>query len=152
MGSRTVPRLAMYQPEIAANLGAAIRIAACFGVALDVIEPCGFPWRKRDIDRVALDYQTPLLRHADWESFARRLPGRLLLLTTKGAQSYWTTTFEPTDTLLLGQESAGVPEAIHEAADQRLTIPMAQGARSLNVAVSGAVVFGEAARQAAFDL
>jgi tRNA (cytidine/uridine-2'-O-)-methyltransferase len=140
--------LALYQPEIAANLGASIRNCACFGARLHVIEPCGFPWRDRDIRRVALDYEAEVIRHASWGSFLENLPGRLILMTTKGAEPYERIAYRSDDTLLLGQESAGVPAEIHEAADLRAVIPLAPGARSLNVATAGAVVLAEASRQA----
>lgn len=141
--------LALYQPEIAANLGAAIRVAACFGARLIVIEPCGFPWKTRDIERVALDYgelATPL-RYSSWEAFRAAETGRLLLLTTKADTAHSDFAWAAGDILLLGQESAGVPATIHAAADARLRIPLAPGARSLNMAVSGAVALAEARRQ-----
>ena len=141
--------LALYQPEIAANLGAAIRVAACFGAQLAVIEPCGFPWKTRDIERVSLDYGDLARPHRfpSWDSFRAARPGRLALLTTKASESYAHFAWAPGDILLMGQESAGVPGDIHEAVDARLTIPLAPGARSLNVAVAAAVALGEARRQ-----
>jgi tRNA (cytidine/uridine-2'-O-)-methyltransferase len=139
--------LALYQPEIAANLGAAIRTAACFGAPLHVIEPCGFPWRDRGIRRVALDYETELLRHTSYEAFRNGIGGRLILLSTKAETPYDRVSFEPGDILLLGQESAGVPEAVHDDVDLRVSIPLVPGARSLNVVVAGAVALAEAARQ-----
>ena len=142
-----MPRLVLYQPEIAANLGAAIRIAACFDTPLDVVEPCGFPWRAKDIDRVALDYSAQLARHADFSTFKAQTPGRIVLLTTKAAVPYTSVTYREDDLLLLGQESAGVPEDIHALADERVVIPMAPNARSLNLTVAGAVVLSEAIRQ-----
>ncbi|MEO1041972.1 MAG: TrmH family RNA methyltransferase [Pseudomonadota bacterium] len=142
-----MPRLVLYQPEIAANLGAAIRIAACFGTPLDVVEPCGFPWRAKDIERVALDYKAELSRHADFPTFRTQRPGRLVLLTTKAATPYTAVSYQEDDLLLIGQESAGVPDAIHAAADERVLIPMANNARSLNLTVAGAVVLSEALRQ-----
>ncbi|MEM1409499.1 MAG: TrmH family RNA methyltransferase [Pseudomonadota bacterium] len=140
-------QLALYQPEIAENLGSAIRIAACFNAPLHVIEPCGFPWRDKDIRRVALDYETELVRHVDWARFQESVRGRRLLLTTRGQTDYAHHTFLSTDIILLGQESAGVPESVHAEADSRLRIPLAPSARSLNVAVAGAIVLAEASRQ-----
>ncbi|GGY38999.1 tRNA (cytidine(34)-2'-O)-methyltransferase [Parvularcula lutaonensis] len=140
-------RLALYQPEIAANLGAAIRIASCFGVPLHVIEPCGFPWRHRDIGRVAMDYDASLKRHRDWECFEAEVPGRRVLLTTHADKPVDAVAFEDGDIILLGQESAGVPEHVHDRADERVRIPLAPSARSLNVSVAGAIALAEASRQ-----
>ncbi|MCQ8185252.1 tRNA (cytidine(34)-2'-O)-methyltransferase [Parvularcula maris] len=142
-----MPKLALYQPEIAANLGAIIRSAACFGAELHVIEPCGFPWREREIGKAALDYQTTLVRHVDWDAFRRDVPGRLVLMTTRGSASLYEETFTADDIVLMGQESAGVPPHIHEAADARIRIPLAPGARSLNVGVAAAVTLSELRRQ-----
>ena len=141
--------LCLYQPEIAPNVGAAIRIAACFGAELHIVEPCGFPWKAREIDRVALDYGALArpTRHATWEDFRTAQSGRLLLLTTKGAVPHSEMTYRDDDTLILGQESAGVPQAIHDAVDARVVIPLAEAARALNVSVAGAVVLAEARRQ-----
>ncbi|MEM9233663.1 MAG: TrmH family RNA methyltransferase [Pseudomonadota bacterium] len=141
--------LALYQPEIAANVGAAIRIAACFGARLHVIEPCGFPWKSRDIDRVALDYGAlaPPHRHADWRAFREDHVGRLVLLTTRGECSHSEHLWLAGDTLLIGQESAGVPEEVHSEVDMRVRIPLAPQARSLNMAIAGAVALAEARRQ-----
>lgn len=142
-------RLAMYQPEIAANVGAAIRTAACFGAELHVIEPCGFPWKAQTINRVALDYGdiAPPTRHLDWQRFREHVPGRIVLLTTKATTSVHDWVFADGDTVLLGMESAGAPDAIHKAVDERLVIPLAPTARSLNVAMSGALALAEARRQ-----
>ncbi|MEM6748209.1 MAG: TrmH family RNA methyltransferase [Pseudomonadota bacterium] len=142
-----MPRLVLYQPEIAANLGAAIRIAACLDTPLEVVEPCGFPWRAKDIDRVALDYRAELTRHADFEAFRAQTPGRLVLLTTKAAVPYTSLAYRADDLLLIGQESAGVPEHFHALADHRVVIPMAPSARSLNLTVAAAIVLSEALRQ-----
>lgn len=139
--------LALYQPEIATNLGASIRIAACFGVPLHVIEPCGFPYRDKDIGRVAMDYQTNVLRHRDWDAFGDGVPGRRVLFTTKSNQDYAQFAFAPGDVLLFGQESAGVSKEVHDSADARVTIPMAPAARSLNLSVSTAIGLAEACRQ-----
>lgn len=145
-------RLALFQPEIAANVGAAIRTAACFGASVHVIDPCGFPWKSREIDRVALDYGdiSPPQRHISWAQFREDQPGRLVLLTTRGATSIYDTAFAENDILLMGQESAGVPEDIHGAANARVFIPLAPPARSLNVTVAAAVALAEARRQVGF--
>lgn len=145
--------LALYQPEIAANLGAAIRIAACFGARLAVIEPCGFPWKTRNIDRVSLDYGrlAQPVRFPSWESFRSAEPGRLVLLTTKASESYAHFAWAPGDILLMGQESAGVPDEIHHAADARVVIPLAPDARSLNVAVAAGMTLSEARRQIGWE-
>ena len=146
-------RLALYQPDIPQNTGAALRLAACFNVPLDVIEPCGFPFDDNRLRRSAMDYGDAciLVRHASWEGFlaAHRAAGvqRIVLLSTASAVSYADFTFAPDDTLLLGRESHGVPEAVHAAADARIRIPIAAGMRSLNVVVAGAVVLAEALRQ-----
>ncbi|MBB5519460.1 tRNA (cytidine(34)-2'-O)-methyltransferase [Amphiplicatus metriothermophilus] len=149
-------RLALYQPDMAGNVGAAIRVAACFGAGLDIIEPCGFPLDARDIRRAAMDYAALAapVRHASWRAFCdspERRGGRLLLLTTRAARPIWEFAFQPDDVILLGRESAGAPEAVHAAADARLLIPLAPGARSLNVAVAGAVALAEARRQIGYN-
>ncbi|MEM9838306.1 MAG: TrmH family RNA methyltransferase [Pseudomonadota bacterium] len=142
-----MPSLALYQPEIAQNLGAATRIAACFDAEVHVIEPCGFPWRERDIRKVALDYQAVLTRHRDWDNFTGAIDGRVVLLTTRGETAHHAFDFDDSDILLLGMESAGVPAEIHDAADARIRIPLSPKARSLNVSVAGAIVLAEASRQ-----
>jgi tRNA (cytidine/uridine-2'-O-)-methyltransferase len=128
-----------------------MRLCACLGVAMDVIEPCGFLLSDRNFRRAGMDYLTglDLTRHASWEAFRGRLGGRLLLLTTKASTPYFGFSFAPTDTLLMGRESAGVPDEVHSCADIRLTIPMRPGMRSLNVAQAAAMVLGEALRQTA---
>lgn len=148
-------RLALYQPDIAQNTGTILRLAACFGVPVDVIGPTGFDMSDRSLKRAALDYLpfVDLTRHVSFEAFAaqrqssRGPSGRLVLLTTKATTPHCEFTFAPDDTLLLGRESAGAPEAVHELADARITIPMRPGLRSLNVAVAAAMVLGEALRQ-----
>lgn len=143
-------RLALFQPDNPQNAGALVRLAACFGVRLDVIEPCGFPWDDRRLKRVAMDYVglAPIVRHASWTAFQAARSGRLVLLTTTGTVRYDRFAFRPDDILMVGRESAGVPAAIHQAADARLVIPMAPGARSLNVATAAAIALAEARRQA----
>ncbi len=143
-------RLALFQPDIPQNLGAAMRLCACLGVGLDVIEPCGFPLGERAARRAAMDYaaQVEMRRHDSWaEYLAGRATGRLLLLTTRGAVRYTDVVYQVNDTLLVGRESAGAPEDVHAAADARLVVPMAPGMRSLNVVVAAAMVLGEALRQ-----
>lgn len=145
-------RLALYEPDIPQNAGALLRLGACLGVAVDLIEPCGFLLDDRRLKRAGLDYraQAVLARHASWERYrALRAAGtgRLLLLTTRGEVPYHRFAFRPDDTLLLGRETAGVPEAVHQAADARLVVPLKPGLRSLNVALAAAIVLGEALRQ-----
>jgi len=143
-------RLALYQPDIPQNLGAFIRLAACLGTPLDIIEPCGFPVDDKRIRRAAMDYVdlARIQRHASWEAFQHgRAPGRLVLLTTGGATVLPNVRFRTDDILLLGRESAGVPAPVHEAADLRVRVPLQKGARSLNVALAAAMVLSEALRQ-----
>lgn len=142
-------RLALYQPDIPGNVGAAIRLCAGLGVPLDIIEPCGFPWDERKIRTAAMDYidHVTLARHTSWAAFQGQKTGRVVLLTTKTDISYYDFSFQPGDTLLMGRESAGVPLDIHNAADAQITIKMAPGPRSLNVINAAAMVMGEALRQ-----
>jgi tRNA (cytidine/uridine-2'-O-)-methyltransferase len=145
-------RLALFQPDIPQNLGAAVRLAACLGVPLDVIEPCGFPVSDRAIRRAALDYGpiAEVKRHASWANFRTELAPkdqRLVLFTTKAAEPFQNFKFLPTDILLFGRESAGVPPEVHEAADARLAVPMAPAARSLNVVNAAAMALGVALAQ-----
>lgn len=145
-------RTALYQPDIPQNTGAMLRVAACFGAGLDIIGPCGFPLDSRDVRRAALDYggKVAAALHNSWSTFLaskERRSGRLILLTTRGATALYEFAFEPTDVLLLGRESAGVPDAVHAAADARVYVPLAPDARSLNVAVAAAVALSEARRQ-----
>lgn len=145
-------RLALYQPDMPPNVGTLLRLAACLDVAVDVIEPCGFPYDDRRVRRAALDYleHAEIIRHRSWDAFgAGRGPGRLVLLTTRGEVDYIDYRFEASDTLMVGRESAGVPEDVAAAADARIVIPMKPGMRSLNVAVAAAMVLGEALRQTA---
>ena len=144
-------RLALFEPDIPQNTGALLRLAACFGVAVDLIEPCGFLLDDRRLRRAALDYAAfcPITRHASWAAFlADREPrSRLLLMTTAGTVALHRFGFEAGDTILLGRESAGVPPAVHDAAAARIAIPLRPPARSLNVALAGAVALAEALRQ-----
>ena len=141
-------RLALYQPDIAPNTGTLIRLGACLGVAVDIVEPCGFLFSDARLRRAGMDYldRADVVRHPSWEAFrAARTGTRLVLLTTKAAQSYLDFAFHPDDVLILGRESEGVPQDVHQQADARLRIPLK--ARSLNVALAGAIVLAEALRQ-----
>lgn len=143
-------RIALYEPDIPQNAGAIFRLGACLGVAVDVIEPCGFVLDDRRLRRVSMDYgaQADIVRHASWAAYCdERDAGRAVLLTTSGDTPYTAFRFQPDDTLLLGRESAGVPDAVHASADARLIVPMANGARSLNVVTAAAMALGEALRQ-----
>lgn len=139
----------MFQPDIAGNVGTVLRTAACLGIGVDLIEPMGFPWSDRALARAGMDYagSADVVRHVDWEAFRVTVPGRLVLMTTTGATRLDALTFDAADTLLLGSEGSGVPPHVHAAADARVLIPMQPGMRSLNVAVAGAIVLGEALRQ-----
>lgn len=142
-------RLALHQPDIAGNVGTILRLAACFGVPVDVIEPCGFPFSDRKLRRAGMDYaaDAEVRRHADWAAFAASATGRIVLLTTQGGTRLPDARFERSDVLLLGSESAGAPAHVHEAAALRVRIPMKTGLRSLNVAVAAGIALGEALRQ-----
>lgn len=144
-------RVALYQPDIPHNTGAIIRLCACFGVPLDIIEPCGFLFDPKRLKPTALDY-LPLVsvtRHHSWSAFIQpqQEPRRVVLLSTKAAQPYQEFAFQSGDTLLLGRESAGVPDDVHAALPHRVVIPLAPQARSLNVAQAAAIVLAEALRQ-----
>lgn len=142
-------RIALYQPDIPQNAGTIIRLGACFGVPVDIIEPCGFVWSEPKLKRAGMDYLTlaNVTRHKNWDRYINDTSGRLVLLTTKAQLPYHEAEFFADDRLLFGRESVGVPDEIHASADIRLTIPMAPAARSLNVALSAAMVTAEALRQ-----
>jgi tRNA (cytidine/uridine-2'-O-)-methyltransferase len=142
-------RLALYEPDIPQNAGALLRLAACLGLAVDLIEPAGFVLTDRKLRRAGMDYldMAPLHRHDSWTAFERAARGRLVLLTTRGDRPYTDFRFAADDILLLGRESAGVPDAVHARADARLRVPMVPAARSLNVALAAAMVLSEALRQ-----
>lgn len=145
-------RLALFQPDIPQNVGACIRLSACFGVELHVIEPVGFDFGDRSLKRAALDYGPlgHMTRHGDWDSFQRdRGPGRLVLFTTKGATPLTDFVFQPDDVLLFGRETAGVPDEVHASADARVFIPIRPETRSLNLSVSAGIGVWEAVRQTA---
>ncbi len=144
--------LVLYQPDIPQNAGTILRLCACLDVDAHVIEPAGFDLSDRALKRAGMDYlqQVRLTRHVSWDAFRNwqtASGSRLVLATTKAALPYAGFAFRGDDLILLGRESAGVPDAVHEAADARLTIPMAAGLRSLNVATAAAMILGEALRQ-----
>jgi tRNA (cytidine/uridine-2'-O-)-methyltransferase len=153
MGTRGTDhlRLALFEPDIPQNTGTLLRLAACFAVEVDLIEPCGFLFDDRRLRRALLDYaaRVTICRHNSWHAFqANRDPAsRLILLTTGGTLPLHRFAFAANDTLLLGRESAGVPDYVHAAAAARVAIPLALGARSLNVALTGAIALYEALRQ-----
>jgi tRNA (cytidine/uridine-2'-O-)-methyltransferase len=143
-------RLALYEPDIPQNAGALLRLGACLGVGIDIIEPAGFLLDDRRLKRAGLDYipRASWTRHDSWERFVgAKGEGRLLLLTVRGDVPYHRFAFRDDDTLLLGRESAGAPDSVHRAVDFRLLVPMRAGSRSLNVALAAAIVLGEALRQ-----
>lgn len=145
-------RLAMFQPDIAQNMGTLMRLSACMGICIDIIEPCGFLWNDKKLQRAGMDYlhHVHYTRHTSWEAFQDFVHDngyRMVLLTTKAPTAYTDFTFSPTDILVLGQESCGVPESVHGAVDARLVIPMDGDMRSINIATAGAMVLGEGLRQ-----
>ncbi len=147
-------RLALFEPDIPQNTGAILRLAACLRVGVDIIEPLGFILSDRRLKRAGLDYldAVELTRHRSWQAFeaGRQRSGRkrrLVLLTTRARLAYTDFAFRADDVLLIGRESAGVPQEVHDAADARVRVPMASGLRSLNVALAAAMVLGEALRQ-----
>ncbi|MEM9717024.1 MAG: tRNA (cytidine(34)-2'-O)-methyltransferase [Pseudomonadota bacterium] len=143
-------RVVSYQPDIAQNLGSLIRLCACFETPLDVIEPCGFPLSIKALRRAAMDYAdvADLTKWPSWDNYQQTGPeGRAVLLTTKGAADLWSFDFAPTDKLILGRESAGVPQEVSDACNIRLRIPISAVTRSLNVTTAGAIVLAEAKRQ-----
>ena len=145
-------RLVLFEPDIPQNAGTLMRLAAGLGVPLDLIEPCGFVLDDRKLRRAGMDYidQLDLVRHSSWAAYRDSAqPGRLVLLTTRGAVPYTDFAFAPDDRIMVGRESAGVPDEVHESADARLVIPLKPPARSLNVALSAAMVLYEALRQTA---
>jgi tRNA (cytidine/uridine-2'-O-)-methyltransferase len=149
-----MPHLALYQPDIPQNTGTMLRLAACLGVPVAIIEPAGFDVSDRNFRRAGLDYldQVAIARHPSWRAFEAWRVGdgrRLVLATTKAATAYTDFAYRPEDVILLGRESAGVPEEVHAAADARLMIPMRPGLRSLNVAVAAAMLLGGVLRQTA---
>jgi len=145
-------RIALYQPDIPGNTGTILRLAACLGLGVDIIEPAGFDISDRNLKRAGMDYLSAvsLTRHVNWAQFDewRRSSGRrLVLATTKSPEPYTQFAYRPNDILLFGRESAGVPENVHDAVEGRILIPMVEGQRSINVAMSAAMIAGEAMRQ-----
>lgn len=148
-------RIALYQPDIPGNTGTILRLAACLGIGVDIIEPAGFDISDRNLKRAGMDYlaMASLTRHVNWEQFeAWRISTgrRLVLASTKAALPYTGIDYRADDILLFGRESAGVPDLVHEKSDERVIIPMVEGQRSINVAMSAAMIAGEALRQTAW--
>jgi tRNA (cytidine/uridine-2'-O-)-methyltransferase len=145
-------RLALFQPDIPQNLGAAVRLCACLGVPLEIVEPCGFPLSDKSLRRAAMDYgeAAEVVRRPGWSAFLaapERAEGRLVLFTTRAAAPFQRFAFQAGDTLLFGRESAGAPDEVHAAAQARLLIPISPQARSLNVVAAAAMALGEGLRQ-----
>ena len=148
-------RLALFQPDIPQNTGTLLRLGACLDIELDIIEPCGFIFSERTLKRAGMDYldMVRYRRHHSWEHFLQYRAehpeeyGRIVLLTTHASEPYYNFEFRPNDIILMGRESAGVPEEVHQTADARLLIPMNHNARSINVAVSAGMGVGEGVRQ-----
>lgn len=145
-------RIALFQPDIPGNTGTIIRTAACFSLGVDIVEPAGFDLSDRALKRSGMDYveQAAVTRHLNWEAFeasCKESGRRLVLATTKASTSYVSFRFQPGDTLLFGRESSGVPDFVHDTADARVIIPLAEGRRSLNLAVSVGIMAAEALRQ-----
>jgi len=145
-------RIALYQPDIPQNTGNIFRLGACLGVSVDIIEPTGFIFDDKKFKRSAMDYidHIDYKRHIDWEHFyewSQKNKFRLILMTTKTNQSFYKFQFHSSDILLFGRESAGAPDNIHKIVDYRLTIPMKEGVRSINLSSSVALVLGEGLRQ-----
>lgn len=142
--------LALFEPDIPQNVGAAMRLGACLGMPVDIIEPTAFPWDDAKIRRSAMDYidHVTLYKHASWDAFASHYQQRrIILLTTKTDSSYLDFEYQDGDILLAGRASTGAPDYVHESAHARITIPMAGSVRSLNVVNACAMVCGEALRQ-----
>lgn len=151
----TALRIALYQPDIPGNTGTILRLAACMGIGVDIIEPAGFVLSDKNLKRAGMDYlaSVTMTRHVNWQRFdAWRLSEgrRLVLASTKAAERYTDFAYTENDILLFGRESAGVPDDVHNTADARIIIPMVEGQRSINVAMSAAMITGEALRQIAW--
>lgn len=150
-------RIALYQPDIPGNTGTIMRMAACFGMTVDLIEPAGFDFSDRALKRAGMDYaeQATLIRHINWEAFntwRQSENRRLVLASTKSSVPHHKFAFHSDDILLFGRESAGVPENVHNHADERILIPMMEGRRSLNVAISAAIITAHALQQTGWSL
>jgi tRNA (cytidine/uridine-2'-O-)-methyltransferase len=143
-------RIALYEPEIPGNVGAVLRLGACLGAGVDLIEPLGFPWNDRRVRRAAMDYidHVEFTRHAGFAAFRETIgDARLVLFTTKAVLSAYQFEFRPDDVLLFGKESAGIPAEIAEMCDAKVRLPMREEVRSMNLATSAALALGEALRQ-----
>ena len=145
-------RIALFEPDIPQNTGNIFRLGACLGVSVDIIEPAGFVIDDKRLKRASMDYYEylDLTKHLSWEKFyewSKENSYRLILLTTKSTKSYYDYRYQPNDIILFGRESAGVPEYVHETVDERLTIPMIKGPRSINLSSSVSIVAGEMIRQ-----
>lgn len=142
-------RIALFQPDLPPNVGTLIRLGACLGMPVDIIKPCGFPFGREALKRSAMDYldAADVNIHADWDAFQRDVPGRRVLLTTKASVAFTDAAFDAGDVLVVGRESAGAPDFVHDAAGLRVRIPMRASLRSINVAVAAAMVAAEALRQ-----
>jgi tRNA (cytidine/uridine-2'-O-)-methyltransferase len=150
---KKIMRLALYQPDIPQNTGTIIRLCACLGIPLDIIEPCGFAFSSRELKRAALDYGplADVQRHRSWQTFrsAHSTNARIVLLTTKAPTLIYDFAFQQNDTLMMGSEQSGVPEDVHKAVNSRVTIPILPAARSLNIAIAAGIAVSEAGRQLA---
>ncbi len=142
-------RIALYQPEIPGNVGAILRLSACFNIAVDIIEPCGFVFSDKRLKRAGMDYadHVAIMRHIDWPNFCTSHSGRRILMTTKGSESLYDFAFHPNDVIIMGQESAGVPDHVRETCDAAIRIPLYPSVRSLNVGMAAGIALGEALRQ-----
>ncbi|MCB2087890.1 MAG: tRNA (cytidine(34)-2'-O)-methyltransferase [Sphingomonadaceae bacterium] len=143
-------RIALFEPEIAGNVGAVLRLCACFGVPVELIEPLGFLWDDKRVRRAAMDYidHVTITRHAGFDAFCEAVrPARLVLFTTKASESAYEFSYQPDDVLLFGKESAGVPPAVADRCDAKLRLPIRAEVRSMNLATSAALALGEGLRQ-----
>ncbi len=143
-------KIALYQPDIPQNVGAMMRLCACLDIDLEIIEPCGFPWDEKKMQRAGMDYinLVTVNKHNSWQAFTdAHKDHRIILMTTKSSQSYTEFKFQKNDILLAGQESVGAPENVHKDAHGRVAIPMKTGLRSLNIVNASAMIIGEALRQ-----
>lgn len=142
-------RIALYQPEIPGNVGAILRLAACFSAAVDIIEPCGFVFSDARLKRAGMDYisHVEIVRHPDWDAFCTALKGRLILLSSKASTRLTDFAFAPGDTLLMGSESSGVPGHVRDRCEAQVRIPLNPAVRSLNISVATGIALSEALRQ-----
>lgn len=148
-------KIALYQPDIPQNVGAMIRLCACMGVGLEMIEPASFPWDERKIKQSAMDYMKDfeIKRHTSWDAFRETYgESRVILMTTKAATPYTAFRFKPDDILLAGSESAGVPQTVHESVDERILIPMEGQMRSLNIVNATSMILSETLRQTRWSM